>query len=114
MRANYVSDTVCKGCLYSLDWTTGLTFLPLKIILCPVIGLTCLYYCILRRSTALHYANASSLACKSLVNVLYIVTIEDNHSLVSCKLGFIPQLSLKHDHCCEANLPSLYDQSVYV
>ena len=28
------------GCLYSLDWTTGLTFLPLKSFLCPVIRLT--------------------------------------------------------------------------
>ena len=26
-----------------LNWTTGLTFLPLKIILCPVTSLTCLY-----------------------------------------------------------------------
>ena len=39
-----------------------------------------------------------------------VVTIEDNHSLVSCKLGFIPQLSLKHDHCCEGNLPNEHDQ----
>ena len=35
------------GCLYSLDWTTGLTFLPLNIILWPVISLTCLQCCIL-------------------------------------------------------------------
>ena len=33
---------------------------------------------------------------------------------MNCKLGFIPQLSLKHYHCCEANLPSLYDQSVSI
>ena len=40
----------------------------------------------------------------------FIFTIEDNCSLVSCKLGFIPQLSLKHDHCCDGNLLSERDQ----
>ena len=50
--------TLCTG-LFNFEmpvpplWTTGLTFLPLKIILFPVINLTCLWCCILPRSTAL-------------------------------------------------------------
>ena len=107
MRANYVSDTVCKGCLNlftGLDYQTDLFatknhFMPCNQPHLPVV---------------LYTANASFLACKSLVNVLQLPQNTCNHSLVSCKLGFIPQLSLKHDHCCEANLPSLYDQSVSI
>ena len=39
-----------------------------------------------------------------------VITMEDNRSLVSCNLEFIPQLSLKHDRCCDGNLPREHDQ----
>ena len=34
-RLGQFTDTVFLGWFYSLDWTTGLTFLPLKIIFMP-------------------------------------------------------------------------------
>ena len=39
-----------------------------------------------------------------------VITIEDDRSLVRCKLGFIPQLALKYGHCCEVSLPGEHNQ----